>query len=85
MSLYLNSAEIIMIDQTARELDDAMEMEGAAVDFKDDELPYLVETTGATANLLSSVQLVNQYAQTIPSDGYTSNKLQWEEIELEGT
>ncbi len=85
LSLYLNSAEIIMIGQTARELDDAMEIDGAAEGLKDEEPPYLVETTGATANLLSSVQLINQYAQTIPSDGYTSNKLQWEETDLGGT
>jgi endoribonuclease Dicer len=84
LSLYLNSAENIMIGQTAREVDDlAMELDStAAVDFKDDEPPYIVPSTGATANLLSSVQLVNQYAQTIPTDGYTSNKLQWDEVDL---
>jgi endoribonuclease Dicer len=82
-----HNAENIMIGQTAREVDDlAMELDStAAVDFKDDEPPYIVPSTGATANLLSSVQLVNQYAQTIPTDGYTSNKLQWDEVDLGGT
>lgn len=83
LRLYLNSAEDIMIRQTAREVDDmAMETDSTAADFKDDEPPYIVAATGATANLLSSVQLVNQYAQTIPADEYTSNKLQWDEVDL---
>lgn len=82
LNLYLNSAENIMIGQTAREVDNLAMDTDTAIDFKDDEPPYIVASTGATANLLSSVQLVNQYAQTIPTDGYTSNKLRWEELDL---